>query len=98
MTLFELIGTTFGHDHIVGHFVWMISQHPTLLVNSKMLSTLALKTIVKARKKPANALDESRSQRLESGARRINQQSHTLSDSARPACLKVAIGELPRHS
>jgi hypothetical protein len=44
-----------------------------------MLSTLALKTIVKARKKPANALDESRSQRLESGARRINQQSQTMS-------------------
>jgi hypothetical protein len=52
-----------------------ILQDETLLVNSKMLSTLALKTIVKARKKPANALDESRSQRLESGARRINQQS-----------------------
>jgi hypothetical protein len=56
-----------------------------------MLSTLALKTIVKARKKPANALDESRSQRLESGARRINQQSQFLAHVARKSSAQTLL-------
>ena len=49
--------------------------HETLLVNSETLYKLGLEMSVEARKKPAYALDETRSKRMEFGAWRINQQS-----------------------
>jgi hypothetical protein len=49
--------------------------HVTLLVNSKTLWQSALKMTVEDHERPTDALNETSSQRLESGARRINQQS-----------------------
>jgi hypothetical protein len=46
-----------------------------LLVNSKAVGKSGLKTTAKARKNLAHAMDKTRSQSIEFGARRINQQN-----------------------
>jgi hypothetical protein len=63
--------------------------HVTLLVNSKTLWQSALKMTVEDHERPTDALNETSSQRLESGARRINQQSLMWPGPTRPIKLEL---------